>query len=81
MQRRERNERFGVGRRFVYLWRGRAKAELPVNVGEDGVEGSGARGDVFLGEHVDVVEVGWLNESGDRGAFVVVVVVRVGRDR
>ena len=78
MQRRERNDRFGVGKQFVYWWRG-AEAELPVDVVEDGVEGSGARGDVFLGEHVDVVEIGWLHESGDRGAFVevVIVVVRV----
>jgi hypothetical protein len=63
------------------LWRGRAEAELPIHVGEDGVECSGAGSDVFLGEHVDVVEIGGLNESGDRRAFVVVlvVVVRVGQ--
>ena len=80
MQRRERNDRFGVGKQFVYWWRG-AEAELPVDVVEDGVEGSGARGDVFLGEHVDVVEIGGMNKSGDRRTFVVVVVVvvRVGQ--
>ncbi len=60
--------------RVVSLKRVRAKAELPVNVGEDGVECSGAGGDVFLGEHVLVDIGGGLNESGDRGAFVVVVV-------